>query len=276
MSRADSIRHTASIARCVSDSGHRPAPGRVARPRHGTATSPSPPPARAGAAPAPELGGSRRELRDLVDLAQLDLDAAAERRAPHPRDRFLLRPHLDQPEARDQLLRFGERPVRHRDLPVGELEPRALGRRVQPFAGEHHARLHHLFVELPHRGEDLLVRENARLGLLAGRYHDHEAHCRVSLVCRVRRASVHLMRRTRSAGIDTPPSARLVPGRQRARNVMCGLRFVEDRPAAPVFGSGSPPRPTDPAAATRPCRPAAARPSPARRSIRRSRNSRGR
>ena len=42
--------------------------------------------------------------------------------ARHPFDRLILRLHLEQREAGDQLLRLGERPVDHGDLPSGETE----------------------------------------------------------------------------------------------------------------------------------------------------------
>src|SRR5213596_1625424 len=43
-----------------------------------------------------------------------------------PFDRLFLRLHLPQPEARDQLLGLGERPVDDGPLVPGELDPRAL------------------------------------------------------------------------------------------------------------------------------------------------------
>src|SRR5438309_7508345 len=64
----------------------------------------------------PELGrelGS--EVFRLEHLANLDLGLAREgiRTALDPFDRLFLRLHLPQPEAGDQLLRLGERPVDH-------------------------------------------------------------------------------------------------------------------------------------------------------------------
>src|SRR5439155_11680069 len=79
-------------------------------------------------------------------------------------------------EARDELLRLGEGTVCHGLLPFRELHARALRARVEPLGREHHASFHELFVELPHLGQDLLVREDARLAVLVGLDYDHESH----------------------------------------------------------------------------------------------------
>src|ERR1700726_3850323 len=48
---------------------------------------------------------------------------------------------------------------------------------MEPVESEQHAGLRQLFVVLHHRGNDLLVREDARLDLLVARDHqDHESH----------------------------------------------------------------------------------------------------
>src|SRR6266705_5977425 len=47
---------------------------------------------------------------------------------------------------------------------------------MEPFAREHHARLHQLLVELSHPGEDLLAREDSRLRLLVCLDDHHEPH----------------------------------------------------------------------------------------------------
>src|SRR6185437_2800115 len=55
-----------------------------------------------------ELGGERRaEVRRVEDLPELERRALGEGRASHPGDGLVLRLHLDQPEAGDQLLRLG-------------------------------------------------------------------------------------------------------------------------------------------------------------------------
>src|SRR6266550_2200799 len=120
----------------------------------------------------PQLRRQRgTEIVRLEDLANLDLGAAVEGRPLEPLDRFVLGLHLPQPEAGNELLRLGERPVDHSALVAGEPHTRAFRARLQPFAGEHHAGLDQLFVELAHLGEDLLVRQNSRLGVLVG-FHD--------------------------------------------------------------------------------------------------------
>src|SRR5262249_54936489 len=84
--------------------------------------------------------------------------------------------HLPQPETRDQLLRLGKGPVDHGPLRAGELDTRALGARMQSLAREQHPGVGQRFVELPHLGEELLVREHARLRLLVGIHEHHESH----------------------------------------------------------------------------------------------------
>src|SRR5439155_16651532 len=58
--------------------------------------------------PARVAGG---EILGLEHLAQLDLGPAVERRPLEPFDRLVLRLHLPEPEAGDQLLRLAEGPV---------------------------------------------------------------------------------------------------------------------------------------------------------------------
>src|SRR2546422_244158 len=101
----------------------------------------------------PELGSELgAEIRRLEDLANFDLGLRASGigAALDPFDRFLLRLHLNQPEAGDQLLRLGEGPVDHGPLRSGELDARALGARLEPLAREQHAGFDELFVVLPH------------------------------------------------------------------------------------------------------------------------------
>src|SRR2546428_1509675 len=47
---------------------------------------------------------------------------------------------------------------------------------MEPLAREHHAGFHQLFVVLAHLGQDLLVREDARLRVLVGLDDNHESH----------------------------------------------------------------------------------------------------
>src|SRR5439155_1406214 len=46
--------------------------------------------------------------------------------------------------------------------------------------GAQHAGFRQLFVELPHRGQGPLVREDTRFGVFVGFHQDHESHCHLS------------------------------------------------------------------------------------------------
>src|SRR6266540_3312066 len=127
----------------------------------------------------PQLGGELcAEILRLEHLADLDLGILPHRTraALDPFDRLFLRLHLPYPEASDQLLGLGEGPVDDGALGSREPDARALRARVQPFAREHHAGLHQLLVELPHRGEELLVGHHPGLRILTGFDYDHESH----------------------------------------------------------------------------------------------------
>src|SRR5215211_2535859 len=179
ISLADSILQTASIARCASEAitaSDQPACRRrllvVGRPR------PQP------LLLVPELGRELvTEVLGLEHLPDLDLGLSLVRigTALDPFDRLVQRLHLDQPVARDQLLRLREGAVDHGALPSGELHPRALRARLQPLASEQHAGVHQLLVELAHLGEELLAGKDARLALLVRLEQKHESHRRVSL-----------------------------------------------------------------------------------------------
>src|SRR5512134_665299 len=75
------------------------------------------------------------EVLELEELAQLDLRVVSLAlrigRALRPLDRLLARAHLDQPVARDQLLRFRERAVEDDALGARVPDARALARRMQ-------------------------------------------------------------------------------------------------------------------------------------------------
>ncbi len=96
--------------------------------------------------------------------------------ALHPLYRLVQRLHFPQPEARDQLLAFGEGPVDDGPLAARKPDARALRGRLKALARQHDAGLDQLFVELPHFGEDLLVGEGARLGVFCGFDDNHESH----------------------------------------------------------------------------------------------------
>src|SRR5262245_16411079 len=109
----------------------------------------------------PQLGSQRgAEVVGLKDLADLDLGllTGGVGAALHPLDRCRLRLQLPDPEAGDQLLRFGERTVDHGPLRAREPNARAFRARLEPLAREHHAGLDELFVELAHLRQHLLVR----------------------------------------------------------------------------------------------------------------------
>src|SRR5438093_1027535 len=115
------------------------------------------------------------EVLRLEHLANLHF-TFLERGPFQPLDGLAQRLHLPQPETGDQLLRLGEGPVDHRALRSGELDPRPLRARLQPFGRQEHAGLLQLNVELAHRGQGLLVRQDSRFGVLVGFDQDHESH----------------------------------------------------------------------------------------------------
>src|SRR5690349_8045533 len=123
-----------------------------------------------------QLGGERgSEVLGLEHLPHLDL-AALERNALHPLDRLILRLRLDQPEPGDQLLGLGERSVHHGALGAGELDPRAFRARLQPLRRQQHTRLHQLFVEPAHFGQYFLAGQYPSLAVLVGFHDQHEPH----------------------------------------------------------------------------------------------------
>src|SRR6266487_5406277 len=186
MSLGASILQTASIARWVSvavtATDHTIFPPRLQD--RGAPRLPPRGPLRAQALfLLPELGRERlAEVLRLEHLANLDLDlltvgvGTIEGGALEPLDRLFLRLHLPQPEAGHQLLGLCERSVDHGALTPGEADARALGAILEPLGGEQHAGLRQLLVELPHLGEDLLVRQDALLRVLVRLDQHHESH----------------------------------------------------------------------------------------------------
>src|SRR5256885_3090611 len=168
ISRADSIRQTASIVRWVSD---------VSGPGGGLRLQ--------ALVLLPQLGCVRlSEVVGLDHLPDLDLErtkaplqfrcllAASGPGSPlEPFDRLFLRLHLPQPVAGDQFLGLGKRPIDHRRLAAGEPDARAFRARVQAVGREHHAGLDQLLVVLPHLLEQRPGGHNARLGFLVGFHH---------------------------------------------------------------------------------------------------------
>src|SRR5688500_2687551 len=148
-----------------------------------------------------ELGA---EILGLEDLANLDLRIAAERRALEPLDCLLLRLHLPDPEARDQLLGLRERAIDDRPILSRESHARALGAGLKSLTREHHSRLHQLFVELAHLRQLFLSRHDARFGVLVGFHQYHESHCRILILVAAPQNGGSLVRRTRPGQIDIP------------------------------------------------------------------------
>src|ERR1700729_2612408 len=90
----------------------------------------------------------------LNELSHFDLNllTRSRRSALRPLDRFFDRLHLDKPVARDQLLRFRERPVNHRLLSVGRnVDARTRGTRIQTRSIKKYAGRRLLLVVLHHR-----------------------------------------------------------------------------------------------------------------------------
>src|SRR4051812_6271342 len=116
------------------------------------------------------------EVVALEDLTQLDI-AFLEGNALRPLDRLLLRLHLPDPVAGDELLRLGERAVGDgRRVPV-VVHAHGLRARMEALAREHHARLHELLVELAHLPELLLARHLVGLVVLAAHDENDVSHC---------------------------------------------------------------------------------------------------
>src|SRR5689334_19271631 len=120
ISRADSIRKTAAIARSVSAAMRQPTNASAVRVQGALLLGDL-------LANAVLLGAQLgrellAEVLGLEDLADLDLRFARHGigGALDPLDGFLERAHLEDPEARDQLLGLGERPVDHGALAARE------------------------------------------------------------------------------------------------------------------------------------------------------------
>src|SRR6185312_1248776 len=89
------------------------------------------------------------EILGFGHLTDLDL-RVIERRPPKPRYRFIPRLHLPYPEACNELLGLGERPVDDSSLAVRELHTGALRAGEEPVTCQHHARLYKLFIVRAH------------------------------------------------------------------------------------------------------------------------------
>src|SRR5215475_13414777 len=94
------------------------------------------------------------EILRLEHLANLDLRFSRHGigAALDPINRLLQRLALPEPEARDQLLRFGERAVSYRARRAGKPDAHAFGTRVKAVGGQHDTGLYQFFVEFAHLG----------------------------------------------------------------------------------------------------------------------------
>src|SRR5260370_19110188 len=98
-----------------------------------------------------EFGGQvRAEVFGLKPPANFHFVSLSERGALQPLDRLFHRADLPQPEAGDQLLRLGKRPLDHRALSFCKLDALAFRTGLKPFARQHDARLHQILLELTH------------------------------------------------------------------------------------------------------------------------------
>ena len=147
MSLADSIRQTASIARCRSRQATRSHHARArllllgsagARRRSSCSRS-------SGVNSSPKSSASNTWRISISTRRRHRVGAALD-----PLDRLVHRLHLPQPEAGDQLLRLGERPVDHGPLVAENLTRAPFELGWQALAREHDAGLHQLLVELAH------------------------------------------------------------------------------------------------------------------------------
>src|SRR5260370_37881715 len=91
----------------------------------------------------------------LEYLANLDQAVFRQGAALGPFYGLLLRLHLNDPEAGDDFLGFGEGAVGYDGLAAGHAEARAFGGGVEALGGEQHASFGHVLVELSHREDDV-------------------------------------------------------------------------------------------------------------------------
>jgi hypothetical protein len=125
-----------------------------------------------------------REVFRSEHLANLDIPFVVVRiqAALEPFERLVHRFHVPQPEARDQLLRLGERPIGHRAQFAGEMNPLAFRAGIETFAGEHNPNFEKFFVELAHLAKQLLAGHDTGLGLLTGFDNEHDFYERTCVI----------------------------------------------------------------------------------------------
>src|SRR6266545_4943728 len=113
------------------------------------------------------------QLEDLTDLelalgavpAWVDTGKGLEREPLRPFDGLVHRPHVEDPVARDQLPRLGERTVDDGAVPPGEPDTLSVGARVKPGEVDENSRLLELVVVAGHRGEEVVAGRRARFGV---------------------------------------------------------------------------------------------------------------
>src|SRR5688572_29899578 len=213
MSRADSMRYTASIARWVSEADIAADHTRGASAAQARSGRAGPPPGR-GVAHGVEARGGRLdvggEVGHLLHLADLDRLVLRGRAARGPGDRLLLRLHVDHPVAAEHLLGLGERAVDDPGLPAPEGDPRAHRRRVETVESEQDAGLLERLVVLHHLRHAIGGRSGAGRGRLvaAGDHEHHEAHRRVLLAQRRDSDSARILSSwARSSGVNASPKS---------------------------------------------------------------------
>src|SRR5438093_2020996 len=168
MSRADSMRQIASIARCASAAA---------------VTSPL----RSPMATAPSHALVCEDLADLESPAVVGCPL-------QPLEGFVHGAHLPQPVAGDQLFGFGERSIDDCSLVAVEPNSLALGARLEAAGFEHNARLDQLLVELLVRRHRFWRWGSRRLALVAFLGDYQHTHLCLLLLLLLRRYSLGLVK----------------------------------------------------------------------------------
>jgi hypothetical protein len=109
------------------------------------------------------LGQDGCEVFHLKDLADFDfgVDVVGVGATLGPLDRLFEGFDLPDPEAGDELFGLGEGAVDDGTRLAGEFDACALGAGMEAIHGEHNASLDELFVELAHLGKELRIGEGA-------------------------------------------------------------------------------------------------------------------
>src|SRR6185437_12294936 len=118
-----------------------------------------------------------REIRGFEDFPDFDFLAIAEGDAPGPGQRLVFRLDVDDPEAGDQFLTFGEGSVGDADL-AGAVEfyAEAVGARLEAVGREQDTGGDELIVVTTHFGKLFGTRQHAGFGIGVGLDNHHETH----------------------------------------------------------------------------------------------------